>query len=134
MVIFVNGVKHYLRMSGLPRGVRFSEALVPRDIEGEGDLQAFFFFCVCVCVCELLDLNVAFVCFSLAAERPHSPGQQAQDAGDRFDSEGHSSGFDRLLKLFPNEFQQKREMDTASESATARQTAATEWAFAVRGM
>lgn len=83
IVLYVCGVKHYLRLSALPAGVTMENALAPRNEDGTSSVSG-------------------------------QSEQQQQDFG--FDSEGHTSAFDRLLKLFPNADGQKRDADTASES------------------
>ncbi len=90
IVIHVAGIKHYLRLSSLPAGVSLANALVPRDEIGS------------------------------AEDHPRSPGSQAaaqqqQHDGDRFDSEGHTAAFDRLMNIFPGQ-SENRDMDTRSES------------------
>ena len=106
MVIYVNGIRHYLRLSALPPGVRAAEALVPRKdrITEDGE-----------------EHQTPLPGPSEGARQDSSNGDpgtvtNATDDDDRFDSEGHSSAFDRLLKLFPNQSEEKRDVDTASES------------------
>ncbi len=85
MVIYVNGNKHYLRLSSLPPKLKLGEALVPRDLDMDN-----------------------------AAEDMSQNAATEEPSVDRFDSEGQSSAFDRLLMLFPK--QSRQDSDAVSES------------------
>jgi len=82
LIVQINGERHFLRISTLPKGVKQGVPMEALKEEEKEDQQAT----------EPSSSSIGQV---------DPPQEASENSQDRFDSEGHSSAFDKLLSLFP---------------------------------